>query len=121
MQDFLGEVHENNFYELLEKANVKNDIERKSLFYIISGNSELYKNVHKIYDFEENSLNIEVDNEGNIFFPDLFVSSGATKLVYLAVQLYNRGNNQSVIDTFSGLDENNFELAINAIKMRFKM
>lgn len=121
MQNFLSQIHESNFKELLDKANVKNDTERESLFYIISGNSELYKNVHKIYDFKENSLNIEIDDESNIFFPGLTVSSSATKLVSLAVQLYNSGNKQTVMETFAGLDENNFILAINAIKMRFKM
>lgn len=121
MQSFLGEVHENTFYDLLEKANVKNDIERESLFFIIAGNNELYKNVNKIYNFKENNINININEDGEIYIPDLPVSSSARKLAYLAIQLYNSCNKQSVMDTFAGLDENNFRLAINAIKLRFRM
>lgn len=121
MQVFLGDEHKNKYEELLKKARIKNDIERESLFYIIAGNMELYKNVSKIYSFEENNINIEVDENSEIYIADLAVSSSARKLVYLALQLYNSCSNQTVMETFAGLDANNFDLAINAIKLRFRM
>lgn len=118
---FITKIHEENYTELIKKGSVFNDVERESLFYIISGNAELYKNVQKIYDFKEKQIRIEIGEDGEFYIPNLPVSSSARALVYLGLQLFNGCTKQSVINTFSNLDTNNFNLAINAIKIRFQM
>lgn len=118
---FITEQHEKNYNELIKKGNIGSDVERESLFYIIAGNMELYKNVQKIYNFKEKQIRIELGEDGEFYIPNLPVSSSAKKLANLGVQLFNGTIKQSVISTFAGLDNNNFNLAINAIKIRFQM
>jgi len=114
-------LKENNFlYEfddrlnyLLERAGVDpSDLERKALFFIIAGNDDLYSKVDFIYDFEDNSINPDCLESEEIDF-----CSSSRKLIKLAFNLYN-SYPADVIDTFYLLDKNNFNLALNAIKLR---
>lgn len=66
-------------------------------------------------------MKIEVNEENEIYVPDLGTSGGTLRLSNLALQLFNRGTRQSVMDTFNGLDKDNFNLALNAIKLRFNI
>ena len=119
---FLNEVHKERFNQLVQKAKInQGDTERKALFYILSGNDDLFSQVNKIYCFEENWIaDTEESENGDRYIPGILTSSGSKKLLNLGLQLYNSSQNkQSVMDTFAGLDSNNFELAINAIKIRF--
>lgn len=119
---FISEKHEANFNILLKRSGIDlRDYERKAFFYIIASNSDLFEQIDKIYDFNKNLLRETVeDEEGNRYFEDIRISSSSKRLLNLAIQLYNSYlNNQSVVDTFSLLDSNNFELAINSIKIRF--
>jgi len=119
---FLNEVHKERFNQLVQKAKInQGDSERKALFYILSGNDDLFLQVNKIYNFKENWIcETEETEDGDRCIPGVLTSSGTKKLLNLGLQLYNSGlNKQSVMDTFSGLDSNNFKLAINAIQIRF--
>lgn len=144
--------HEARFIRLLEMDRTYlKDVERKALFYILSGNADLFKKVEHIYDFNDHSINthclgytqeeIEENQEvGEVWMercaicklpldvnedykcsycsnsPDFCSSS--RKLIILGFGLYN-GYSADVLDTFSALDDDNFLLAIEAIKIRF--
>lgn len=119
---FINEKHETNFNILLKRSRIDlRDCERKAFFYIIASNQDLLEQIDKIYDFNKNLLRETVEDEdGNRYFKDIIMSSSTKRLLNLAIQLYNSYlNNQSVVDTFSFLDSNNFEIAINSIKIRF--
>ena len=106
--------HEDRLGVLLKRdATHDKDLERKALFYILSGNLDLYKKIDSIYDFEDNSIKSECLENGEV---DLCSSS--RKLIKLAYNLYN-GYGADVLETFAVLDEDNFDLAIKAIKIRF--
>ncbi|MGO1372413.1 MAG: DUF6075 family protein [Senegalia sp. (in: firmicutes)] len=91
----------------------KEDIERKALFYILAGNLDLYEKVDYIYDFKNHIIIPECLESREVDF-----SSSSRKLIKLAFNLFN-GFPADVLDSFYLLDEDNFELAINAIKVRF--
>ncbi|WP_248928945.1 DUF6075 family protein [Paenibacillus hamazuiensis] len=116
MYQFLNIKHEERFAELCKRARINdNDIERRSLFFVLSGNDSLYKNVESIYDFEENSIRLEVFNEP-------WLTSGTRSLIELAFNLYNAACAEcSVCYLFRSLDERNSILAIEAIKLRFQI
>ena len=101
------------YQQLIERSGATpGDLERRALFHIISSNDELYSNVDSIYDFNENVIRTEcLDGE-------VYISSSSRKLIKLAYHLYN-GYETSVLEVFSGLDDNNARLAIEAIKIRF--
>lgn len=104
------------FQALMSKGEVHpQDKERASLFWILSGNSDIYGKVHHIYDFEENAIKPECLESGDVDF-----SSSSERLVRLAFNLYN-GYPADVLDSFQSLDEDNFRLALEAIKIRFNM
>lgn len=104
------------FNQLLENDNThETDRERKALFFILAGNDDLYVKAKHIYDFTDHSIKIECLEENTV---DL--SSSSRRLVKLAFNLFN-GYPADVYDTLSLLDDNNFDLAINAIKLRFNM
>ena len=119
--EFLSREHEDNFNLLIKKADVSlGSVEYKSLFYIIAGNLDLFKQAGEIYSFNEGMLQERKENaEGELYFPNVLTSNSSQKLLNLAVQLFNNTKDQNVLDTFSGLDTNNFKLALNAIKIRF--
>ena len=119
--EFLSQEHEKNFNNLIKKGDVRSgDIERKSMFYIISGNNDLFKQVNNIYNFKDDELQERKETlEGDLYFPNILTSNSSQKLLNLAVQLFNNTKDQNVLDTFSGLDSENFQLALNAIRLRF--
>ncbi|WP_052487854.1 DUF6075 family protein [Gordoniibacillus kamchatkensis] len=116
MYQFLTSEHESRFEELCKRDNTHSkDIERRSLFYVISGNESLYRNVDSIYDFEENAIRLEAFNEP-------FLTGGTRSLIDLAFNLYNAASTEcSVHHLFSALDKRNSMLAIEAIKLRFQI
>lgn len=116
--DYLNKEHEHRFYELMAEDNTGDcDKERKSLFYILTGNSDLYQKKSKIYDSKNHCIipcltkrEVKVD-----------LSGGAKALVKLGFNLYNGMNQKesSICNIFWNLDEQNRRLALNAIKIRF--
>lgn len=114
MNDGILYSHKDRFDLLLKKDGTHpRDVERKAMFYILSGNLDLYKKIDHIYDFKENSIKPECLESQDVDF-----SSSSQKLIKLAFNLYN-GFPAEVLDTFYLLDEDNFRIAINAIKLRF--
>lgn len=104
---------EDRFNHLLERDGTHHgDSERRSLFYILAGNDDLYSKVDFIYDFEDNSINPDCLESEEVDF-----CSSSRKLIKLAFNLYN-SYPADVIDTFYLLDNNNLNLALNAIKLR---
>ena len=70
-----------------------------------------YLSRRKLTEPKNNMINI--DN-------DVDLTSGTSRLVDLAFNLYNDySSERSILDTFSYLDFNDFELAIYAIRIRF--
>lgn len=114
---FLSNKHALNFQLLIREDNTHpKDNERHALFHIISGNEDLFKKRHFIYDFKDNGINVECLTNGSTDF-----STSSRSLVRLAFNLYNNYNDDyiSPMDIFYSLDENNYNLAINAIDIRF--
>lgn len=112
---FLNELHQQRFNQLIRRDQTyTGDTERKALFFIIAGNDDLFVKSYFIYDFEERVILPENLTNGKVDF-----CSSSETLILLGFNLYNSHEGLSVIDTFSGLDETNFRLAINAIKTRF--
>lgn len=111
---FLNEKHKRNFDTLcIMDSTYASDYERKALFYIIAGNDELYNIAEKLYDIESHSIRIRNINKA-------ILSSSAKKLLLIGLNLYNNyKNSNSILDTFACQDENNFFLALQAIKIRF--
>ena len=106
--------HKERFAKLLQRDHTNlADKERRSLFYIISGNEDLFSMVNYLYDFEERCINPEVLDGNEVFF-----SSGAKALIKLGFNLYN-GYPADMCGCLSFLDEENLNLAIEAIKVRF--
>lgn len=105
---------EDKFKQLLEKDGTHDDdLERKALLYIIAGNDDLYNKAEFIYDFKDRSINRECLESEEVDF-----CSSSRKLIKLGFNLYNSFP-ADVVDTFYLLDNNNFNLALNALKLRF--
>ena len=116
--DFLDPNHHLRFSILVDRDRTKeNDIERRAMFYLFSGVSELYDKVNHLYDFDRQWILPEVlEDESTV---DL--TSSMRTLVKLAYNLYNGYPSDTVLDTFSALDKNNRHVAIEAIAYRFHL
>lgn len=118
---YISSKQEERFKELLLRAKLKyKDKERQSLFYVLAGNDDLYKQVDKIYNFGKQQLNC-INENGEVDLDDIFVSSSSNALLKLALELYNQSTSISVNELFRNLDDNNSRLAINAIKIRYNI
>lgn len=118
---YINGKQEERFKELLLRAKLKyKDKERQSLFYVLAGNDDLYKQVDKIYDFGKQQLSC-INEEGEVDLEDIFISSSSGALLKLALELYNQSTSISVHDLFRSLDDNNSKLAMNAIKIRYSI
>ena len=103
-----------NYRKLLNKdKTAESDVERRALFRIFS-TDDLFRKVTHLYDFKEHSIKPEALENGEV---DL--SSSSRKLVLAAFNLYNGHYEADIFDTFAGLDDKNFNLVIQAIKIRF--
>lgn len=113
---FTSKEHERRFLNLMISDNTyHDDTERQALWYIVSGNRDLYAKRHHLYDFNSHGIKPCLDS-GAV---DLCSSSRA--LVRLAFNLYNRysGEDMAPCDLFCNLDSGNMKLALNAIRLRF--
>lgn len=107
-------VYTDSYTELLIKdKTAETDVERKALFLILS-NDDLFGKVTHLYDFQEHSIKPDSLDNGEV---DL--SSSSRKLVMAAFNLFNGHYTADIFDTFAGLDDENFDLVIQAIKIRF--
>jgi hypothetical protein len=91
------------------------DIERSSLFYILSGNAELYKKHRHIYNYYEHCIYNCFDKDTVDF------SSGMSSLIKLGFNLYNGWCDKytTPLSLLGGLDKCNLSLATNALRIRF--
>lgn len=106
-------AHEENFTNLIITDNTREaDLGRISLFYILA-TPELYKKIDKIYNFEERAIYIDC-------FEKLNFSGGFKVMVQLGFNLYNGYECLTPLDIFSHLDNENFDICINAIKIKLK-
>ena len=122
--NFKNEEHEKRFNELLERdRTADNDLERKSLFFIISGSDTLFINVNELYSFKERNIHIEEFIKDNL---DIDINN--KKLLYLGFQLYNNFKfsyfdtdikDYSILDILSYQAVEDYELCMNAINLRF--
>lgn len=113
---FADLLHKQRFDEFLQKDNTHTeDIERIALFYLLSGNRELYVKHRYIYDFEEHGIINCIQGEIVDF------SSGMKSLIRLGFNLYNGYTDDfsSPSQLFYPLDESNRILAFNAINIRY--
>ena len=114
--NFLSSKHMENYLDLvIEDQMCTGDVERASLFYIISGNDVLYRKRRFIYDPKDHSIKRCLDNT-NVDF-----SSSIKALIRLGFNLYNGSSDEytTPMDLLGYLDNNNKKLAGNAIQIRF--
>jgi hypothetical protein len=92
------------------------DVERTALYYIISGNKYLYTKRNCIYDFEKNISKFSGFDSINTDF-----STSSKALIRLAMNLFNgyKDNFSDPFNLFGYLDIENYNLAINSVKIRF--
>jgi len=115
--EFLSKEHENQFVNLLQKDDAHpSDVERLALFFIISGNDDLYRKSKYIYNFNEHQIEPDCLHNDKVDF-----CSSSRSLVKLAYNLFNgyQDTNVSPLELLSGLDVDNFNLATESIKIRF--
>lgn len=113
---FEKEEHECRFYTIMDKDSTSElDKERISMFYIISGNTELYSHLHEIYDCRTHCL------KRNTLHKLEYICSSSQKLLMLALHLYNNRNckNITLFEILNNLDRYNLDLALNALHLRF--
>ncbi len=113
---FLSSKHMENYLDLvMEDQMCTGDVERASLFYIISGNDDLYRKQRFIYDTKDHSIKRCLDNT------DVDFSSSIKALIRLGFNLYNGWSDEytTPVDLLGCLDDNSRKLAKNAIQIRF--
>ena len=113
---FLSSKHMENYLDLvMEDQMCTGDVERASLFYIISGNDDLYRKQRFIYDTKDHSIKRCLDNT------DVDFSSSIKALIRLGFNLYNGWSDEytTPVDLLGCLDNNSRKLAKNAIQIRF--
>ena len=114
---FLNKEHENKLMDLIQKDGTHpKDVERISLFYILSGNTDLYAKSRHIYDFRNHQIVPDCLHDGDVDF-----CSSSRALIKLGYNLYNsfQDDQTSPIHLLSGLDSDNYLLASGSIDIRF--
>lgn len=115
-QYYINSEHKNRFIDMIISDNMSNgDLERASLFYIISGNEDLYSKRRHVYNCDTHCINSRFDKTGVDF------TSSITALIRLGFNLYNGWADKytTPIEILAGLDNHNLELATNALLIRF--
>lgn len=115
---FTSCTHRRRFTKLIDDDGMyPGDSERASLFFLISGNEDLYKKRRHIYDMEEHCIRNCLDSGGVDF------SSSMRSLIRLGFNLYNgwSDNHTTPLSILGCLDSNNFLLAGIAVMVRFSM
>lgn len=114
---FKDTQHEEAFNSFIERAKVRpGDVERISLFYLLSIFAETRNNINTLYDFKENWIKPEGLNQG-------WQTGGTTKVTKLAYNLYNGFNGEEYgrfdpLSIFS-VSEEYREYMLYAVRLRF--
>jgi len=114
---FLNNSHKFKYLNLIQNTRIhEHDLERISLFYIISGNDDLFRKKNYIYDFCENCIRIECLGSGEVDF-----SSSSRNLLRIGFNLYNgyMDERMNPLCMLASLDAINLILLMNAICLRF--
>jgi len=115
---FKDNLHNSRYNELVCISKMRaNDLERLSLFYIISGNVDLYMKRKSIYNFVENAINPECLNSDTVDF-----CSSSKALIRLGFNLFNGYSDSQTNPMYllCGLDTKNLFIAYQAIFLRFQ-
>lgn len=113
---FISDTHKERFTTMIIEDDMSpGDVERASLFYIISGNEDLYRKRRYIYDTYEHCIRTCLDNT------EVDFSSGMKSLIRLGFNLYNGWSDRytTPMSLLGSLDNCNLRLAGNAIMTRF--
>lgn len=113
---FVSCTHKERFITMMiEDDMFPGDVERASLFYIISGNEDLYRKRRYIYDSRKHCIRTCFDNT------EVDFSSGMKSLIRLGFNLYNGWTDRytTPLSLLGSLDNRNLQLAENAIMTRF--
>lgn len=106
-------MNEFNFKKLLKRDETHpKDRERLAMFYIFANNQDLYSKVDVLYDFELQQIKLDYAEQADF-------CTSSQRLVQLAFNLYNGNGPADVLETFCYLDKQNFEVAMEAIRIRF--
>ena len=115
-QYFISHLHRKRFINMtIEDRMSLHDLERTTLFYILSGNDELYEKRKFIYDYSQHSIRPCLENS------DVDFSSAMRSLIRLGFNLYNGWSDVYTTPLYllGSLDQHNLLLAENAIMFRF--
>ena len=113
---FCNEQHEQRFYAMLARDQTgSGDRERKAMFYILSGNPELYDHVPQIYNYQAHRLCPNSSDKLG------YMCSSSRKLLKLSIHLYNSYApcDQTPYDFLGSLDSQNLDIALNGMRLRF--
>ncbi|MCT4563501.1 MAG: DUF6075 family protein [Maledivibacter sp.] len=116
---FKNEEHQQRFMHLVAEDGMHpKDVERQVLFYILSGNHDLYQKRHSIYDFSEHMISSECLTASEVDF-----STSSKALIRLGFNLYNGYTDMGIspLDIYYSLDEANYILAQESMNIRFGM
>lgn len=104
---------EERYFNLLAKDHTHpTDNYRQALFLVFSGSEDLCSKVEYFYDFKDHSIILEGLEEVDL-------SSSSRKMVKLAFNLYNGYPSDDPLTLLSGLDDHNFEVCLEAMRLRF--
>lgn len=115
---FLNETHKYKFEELFNETTIKSyDNERIPLIYIIAGNNDLFKKKYYIYNLKNNAPNISCLKNIKVDF-----CTSSKSLIRLGFNLFNGyyDKHTNPLHLLFYLNKDNYNLAINAIKIRFE-
>lgn len=115
-QFYMSSKHKERFIDMIISDNMSNgDLERASLFYIISGNDDLYSKRGYVYNYNTHCINSRFDKSGVDF------TSSMAALIRLGFNLYNGWSDKHTtpVSILSSLDNRNLELVTNALMIRF--
>lgn len=113
---FLNTEHETKLMELIQRDGTHpKDKERISLFYILSGNADLFAKSDSIYDFRNHQIEPDCLLDDRVDF-----CSSSRALIRLGYNLYNgyQDDMTTPIDLLSGLDADNYLLATESLDIR---
>lgn len=115
-QYFISHLHRERFINMTVEDHMSiDDLERASLFCILSGNDDLYVKRKFIYDCNEHSIHPCLEDS------DVDFSSGMRSLIRLRFNLYNGWSDVYTTPLYllGSLDRRNLLLAENAMMIRF--
>lgn len=111
---FESKEHHQFYLECMEKST-KNDTYHRALFYTLGINPDTRRNIHEIYDFKTNRINLNVLRNG-------WQTSGSYQVCLLAFNLFNgytpktQANRSTPYELFNSVDAPYF---LQAIKLKY--